>query len=250
MHIVTDAVVLRAYEGGRNSRLLILLTREHGRIAAVARGAGSLKSALCAASGQFCYASFVLFRNADKYVVDSADIKELFYELREDVTRLAAAQYMAEVCGELAREEEPDEALLRILLNSLYALCKLNLSPALCKAVFELKAAAAEGYQPDLSACAVCGGEPAGGVSVDALEGIMRCAGCAPAGGTGIRLSGEALGTLREVFSLPVERMFSFSASGAVMGEIAFFAERYLLMQTELRPKTLSFFNTLLQGDL
>lgn len=234
MHIKTDAIVLRAYDNGKNSKLLLLLTREHGRLAVTARGAGSLKSALCAASGQFCYASFVLFRNADRYVVDSADIKELFFELRNDVTALACAQYMAEIAGAVAQEGEGDEELLRVLLNCLYAMAKLKLSPALCKCVFELRVAACEGYMPDL--------EREGAVGIDLVQGQA----VQTRGDTVFLLSQTALETLGELFSLPTERIFSFSASPETQAELAGFAERYLLAQTDLRPKTLEFLKTIL----
>lgn len=234
MHIKTDAIVLRAYDNGKNSKLLLLLTREHGRVAAVARGAVSLKSALCAASGQFCYASFVLFKQADRYVVDSADIKELFFELRNDVTALACAQYMAEITAAVAQEGEGDEELLRVLLNCLYAMTKLKLSPALCKCVFELRVSACEGYMPDL--------ECEGAVGVDFVQGMA----VPMHGETVISLSSTALDTLRDIFFLPIERIFSFSASPQTQAELAIFAERYLLSQTDLRPKTLEFLRTLL----
>jgi len=234
MHIKTDAIVLRTYDNGKNSKLLLLLTHEHGRLAAVARGAASLKSALCAASGQFCYASFVLFQQADRYVVDSADIKELFFELRNDVTALACAQYMAEIAAAVAQEGEGDEELLRVLLNSLYAMTKLKLSPALCKCVFELRVAACEGYMPDL-AC-----EDA--VGVDFVQGMA----VPTLGETVVPLSPTALTTLSEIFFLPIERIFSFAATPETQAELAAFAERYLLSQTDLRPKTLEFLRTLL----
>lgn len=233
MHIKTDAIVLRAYDNGKNSKLLLLLTREQGRLAAVARGAGSLKSALCAASGQFCYASFVLFKNADRYVVDSADIKELFFELRNDVTALACAQYMAEIADAVAQEGEPNEELLRVLLNCLYALAKLKLAPALCKCVYELRVAACEGYMPDL--------DDAQAVGVDLVQGQAVASGEAV-----YPLSQTALDRLREIFRLPVERIFSFAASPETQAELAGFSERYLLAQTDLRPKTLDFLKTLL----
>lgn len=234
MHIKTDAIVLRAYDNGKNSKLLLLLTREHGRLAASARGAGSLKSALCAASGQFCYASFVLFKNADRYVVDSADIKELFFDLRHDVTALACAQYMAEIAGAVAQEGEGDEDLLRVLLNCLYALSKLKVSPALCKCVFELRVAACEGYMPDLDC------ESAVGIDLVQGQAVQT------AGETVIPLSQTALETLSEIFFLPIERIFSFAATPETQAELAAFAERYLLAQTDLRPKTIEFLKTLL----
>ncbi len=242
MHIKTDAIVLRSYDNGKNSKLLLLLTRDMGRIAVTARGAGSLKSALCAASGQFCYASFVLFKNADRYIVESADIKELFFELRNDVTALATAQYMAEVAGEIAQEEERDEDLLRILLNALYGLAKLKLSPKLCKCVFELKAVACEGYTPELAECLVCGSDE--GVAIDIMQGQILCR--EHKDESAMPLTKEAIACLDEIFSLPIERMFSFSASAETQAQITAFSQAYLLAQTDLAPKTLSFLKTLL----
>ena len=234
MHIKTDAIVLRAYDNGKNSKLLLLLTREYGRLAVTARGAGSLKSALCAASGQFCYASFVLFKNADRYTVESADIKELFFELRNDVSVLACAQYMAEIAAAVAQEGEGDEELLRVLLNCLYGMAKLKLAPALCKLVFELRVTACEGYLPDLDC--------EGAVGVDFVQGQA----VASLGETVFALSAAALETLEEILMLPTERIFSFSASPQTQVQLSGFAERYLLAQTDLRPKTLEFLKTVL----
>lgn len=234
MHIKTDAIVLRAYDNGKNSKLLLLLTREYGRLAVTARGAGSLKSALCAASGQFCYASFVLFKNADRYVVESADIKELFFELRQDVAALACAQYMAELAGAVAQEGEGDEELLRVLLNCLYGMAKLKLAPALCKCVFELRMALCEGYMPDLDCESPIG--------IDLVQGRA----VAEAGDTVFALSSAAIDTLAEILLLPTERIFSFAAAPETQAELAGFAQRYLLVQTDLHPKTLDFLNTVL----
>ncbi len=244
MHITTDAVVLRAYDNGKNSKLLLLLTREHGRIAAVARGAGSLRSVLCAASGQFCYASFSLTKNADQYFVDTAEVQELFFELRQDIVRLSAGQYMLECAGGLARENEGDEQLLRVLLNSLYALAKRRLDPSLCKAVFELKCIKISGYMPDISGCIACGMQPDGG-DIDFAQGRMGFEKCVRDKNRYF-LDGQALEVLGAVFAAPISRMFSFKVSGLVMGRLVDFAERYFLAQTELAPKTLSFFKSLL----
>lgn len=44
--------------------------------------------------------------------------------MRQDIDRLAAAQYFAQLSYELAAEEQPAPELLRLLLNTLHLLCK------------------------------------------------------------------------------------------------------------------------------
>lgn len=242
----TDGVVLKCADGGKNSKLLLLLTREQGLLPVLARGAASLKSPLCAPSAQFCYSSFVLFQSGERWLVNEASVKELFFDLRLELERLSAAQVIAELALGLCAETVPDEPLLRLVLNCFYALSSLKLPPALCKAVFECRAACIEGYAPDLDACAVCGRESASG-KLDTVGGRLFCPDC-PAPATAIPLSEQALALLRRIGDLPDEKLFSFSASGAALRELYFAAERYLLDQTDLHPRSLKFFRSI-QGE-
>ena len=47
--------------------------------------------------------------------------------------KLALCSYFAEVAEAVAEEGRPDQALLSLLLNSIYALDRLNKPPALVK---------------------------------------------------------------------------------------------------------------------
>lgn len=245
MHLSVDGVVLRAYDHGKNSKLLTLLTRQQGKLTVVARGAKSLKSALFGSSNPFTYAEFILFKNNETYFVDSADTQEIFFELRNDIVNLSAAQYFLEVCYHLARENQPEEELLRVLLNSLYALSKLQTEAPFAKAVFETKVVEISGFMPDIAACALCEAQEAG--YVDLTQGKITCINCAqkpPAGSVFIDKATQ--NALIHIYLSPIEKMFSFKITGQSKEIFQSFAEKYLIAQTDLRLPTLDFYKSLL----
>ena len=93
MQIETDGVVLREQNTGENDRVITILTRTHGIVRAFAKGSRRLKSGSAAATQVFCYSRFVIFRGRDAYTVDDAEIKQMFYGLRDDLEKLTLAQY-------------------------------------------------------------------------------------------------------------------------------------------------------------
>lgn len=124
MNSTTKGLVIREQTTGENDRLVTLLTADHGLVRAFVRGGKQLKNRRAAATSLFCYGEFALYRGRDAYTVDSAAPIEVFFGLRQDIDRLAAAQYFAQLSYELAAEEQPAPELLRLLLNTLHLLCR------------------------------------------------------------------------------------------------------------------------------
>ena len=89
-----------------------------------------------------------LFDYRDKLTLNEAEPLELFWGMRSDVDKLALGSYFAEVTEAVAEEARPDQALLSLVLNSLYALDKLKKPLPLVKAAFELKLLCVAGYEP------------------------------------------------------------------------------------------------------
>lgn len=243
VHLSVDGIVLQARDYGRGSKLLTLLTRQKGKLTATAQGAGSLKSRLKACAAPFTYSTFMLFKNGDRYSVDSAEVHELFYGLTKEIERLTLGQYFLEVCARVAREETEEEELLRLLLNSLYLLSRDG-DPAHVKLVFELRCAAVCGFMPDFESCSVCGERRAGWL--DVRTGRLVCAQCEPRPAPdGFYMDEAALDALRHVFYAPLPKIFSFHLSGAAKEQIGRFAERFLLEQTDEKFSTLEFYHSL-----
>ena len=124
MRRTTKGLVIREQTIGESDRLVTLLTADFGLVKAFVRRAKQIKSRMNSATTLFAYSDFSLYKSKDAFVVDDAVPAEVFFGLRKDIDRLTLAQYFAQLAYEMSAEEQPEEELLRLTLNSLHLLCK------------------------------------------------------------------------------------------------------------------------------
>ena len=178
MQIETEGLVIREGSVGESDRLVTLLTKDEGVLRAFARRAKTVRSAQNSGTQLLCYSEFSIFKGREKYSINEARPKEIFFGLREDIGRLALAQYFCELSGLLAPEGSPAGEYLRLVLNSLHFLSK-NLRPEpLLKAVTEMRMLAFSGYMPDLVCCAECACYEADVMWFLPDDGILLCGDC------------------------------------------------------------------------
>ena len=101
MQLVTPGLVLREVKVGESDRILTILTPEHGLISASAKGSLRLKSKLFSACGLFCYSEFTLFAGKSMYMVDDAQVKQVFFGLPKSLEGMALAMNLAEIAQTL-----------------------------------------------------------------------------------------------------------------------------------------------------
>ncbi len=243
----TDALVIRELAHGEHDKILTLLSPERGKITAIAKGARSLRSKLLGSARAFTWANFELHRKGDLCWVRDASVIEPFAQLEKDVEDMYLAQYFADVCCELSGEGVPAGEILRLTLNSYYAVCRKLFDKAKIKAVFEFRAAVTAGYMPDLAACEKCGKTKAENFYLDVMNGDIKCSECvfssfsAPPRDDGttdadgartilLPLSPAVLAAMRYVEQADAARVFSFELrSAGEMRDFAHICETYLL---------------------
>ena len=169
-------LVIRTVDIRETDRLITIFTEEMGVVSAMARGARSLKSRKMSSTMQFCYSDFVLYMQGDKYWIKEASLIESFFNIRETIEGLALASYIAEVLSDVTIAEA-DNDLLRLSLNSLYAISSGKYELDKIKAVFEMRAASILGFMPDVISCSRCG-EKNGEFFFDIMEGGIECKKC------------------------------------------------------------------------
>lgn len=201
MDVVTDGIVLKARPYGERDMILTLLTPERGRITVLARSVGKNKKQSVLYAQNFVFSHYVLFKGKGMYVVDSAEVAEAFYGLRQDISRLALAQYFADVAGK-SGEETDAVALCSLLLNSLYLLSATELDERLIKLVFETKYCMIEGFFPPVG-CVRCGKEP----SKWSFRDGFCCDGC----GDGYPITPGMVSALRHIAESDGKKAYLFS---------------------------------------
>lgn len=240
MFNTTKALVLREVRYKEADRMLTLLTFSDGKLTAKARGALRRSSCTAAATQQLTYSELTLFGNRGKWTVNEGTVLEGFDGLRTDIEAFSLGCYFAECLEAMSIEDEPDEALLQLGLNSLYALSRALYDRRLVKAAFELRLMCLSGYAPDLSSCASCGEEPAEPL-LGLEDGRVYCARC-PHPGNMLVLGGEVLEAMRYIASAPAKKLFSFTLAEDGLDRLSRVTEQYLLRQSERRFGTLSYY--------
>ena len=245
--MVTRGVVLRRTETKEADYILTVLTAELGRLTVIARGARRAKSRLTAACELFAFSELVLYRRGEWTYLDEAATVSLFDGVRRDVERLALASYLAELTESVTAEDLPGGEALTLLLNMLYALDALpDRDPELIRAVFELRLLSRVGYEPLVSACAVCGATAPLSPLFDPREGVVMCAACAgDAKRELLPLDPGSLAAMRHVTLCEGKRLLSFRLAGESMRRFSRACERFTAAQLDRRFRTLDFYKSL-----
>lgn len=245
MSITTDALVLKVNDIGESDRVVTLLTADYGVIRAFANRAKKINSKIQAATQTLCYGQFSIYTGKDSYIIDSAEAKEVFFGLRQDIELLALGHYFCSLAMEFIPEGEPAPETLRVILNSLSFLQNGKRSKNFIKAVTELKLITLAGFSPDLSACALCSENPAGEVSFDTVSGRFYCH---RHNRSGEVITPGVLTAMRHVVANPINRIYSFALSPNDEILFAKVSELFLLNQTHKSYKALDFYKTV-SGD-
>ncbi len=180
-----DAVVLRVQKLGEADRIITLLTRQHGRVRAAAKGVRRTTSRFGARLEPFGHIDVQLAEGRSLHVVSQVEGIALYgKQLVDDYPRYTTASAIAETAERLTPEEhEPSLRLYLLTLGALRALAFGEHPSTLVLDGYLLRAMAIAGWAPALVDCAVCGNRgPHAAFSVPA--GGSVCGNCRPAGAT------------------------------------------------------------------
>lgn len=269
MLITVNGLVTRSYPSGDHDRVIHLITEDRGRLSVMVKGGNSKRGSHSAACTQlFTYGNYELYSgDGDLYWYRGGSVLNSFYNLTAELSRMALATYLCDVASELTAKDmvgEETSALLRMLLNSLYSLNKGAHSPSIVKGVFELRAAAGMGYQPNLVGCSDCGQGYPEEAYFDILNGCFICGECQTRRNRragfdhsleelGERsvicpISSSVLAAMRYALTAPDAKIFSFSLSDPEEERsFAHAAESFLLHNLERDFETLAFYRSVVK---
>ena len=241
-----NALVLREAKYKEADRILTLLTAERGILTAKARGALRKTSKTAAATQQLTYSELTVFENSGRITVNEATVKEPFEGLRKNFEAYALGCYFAEAAETLARVEIPEPELLRLMLNSLYALSCGLYSRSHIKAAFELRLASVLGYAPDLTKCIVCGKPNPENPTIGIATGHLCCRECRNADvGITDYLTPGALTAMRHIVSAPPKQFLAFDLEEASEPYLCRACEDYLAEHSSRRFSTLDYYKSI-----
>jgi len=242
MFKTVKALVLREVRYKEADRILTIFTDTDGKMTVKARGALRKSSRTAAATQQLVYGELTLFGNRGRWTVNEAALLESFKGLREDIENYALGCYVAECLDAFSMEDETDAALLQLGLNTLYALSNKLYPAAHIKAAFEMRLMCISGYEPDLSACPVCGCREPESPVLNIEGGSIGCRRCCPGG---VVLCEDSLKALRYIATANPKQIFSFKIEGDSAKRLYTACESFLLRNAERGFSTLDYWKSI-----
>jgi DNA repair protein RecO (recombination protein O) len=187
-----QAVVVRTHKLGEADRIVVLLTAEHGKVRAIAKGVRKTKSRFGGRLEPLTHVSLLLYQGRELDIVSQAETIDPTRPLMDDLDRLTQGLALLEAVDRLTPDREPVPDLYRMLVGALRTLA--TRPSELVVPAFFWKVLASEGLRPELDRCVRCGTDgPL--VAFDLDEGGTLCRTCRQ----GVPLSPDALALLRQI---------------------------------------------------
>ena len=242
MRTKVKGLVVREKPNGENAKLLTVLTDTCGLITVNARGVRKISAAYLKSAQVFAFSDMLLYEKNGFRTLTEASLITDFYALREDLCAYSLACYICEAASAFAVPGEESSGILRLALNTLYALENKSYDEAQIKAAFELKLCAEGGFLPDITACGSCGEALSGARVFDLRSGIALCGGCVAEGGETLLLSEPVCRAAAHIAGADMQKFMSFRISGGDLAVLAELAEKYLKICAERDFNTLNFY--------
>lgn len=225
-----QGIVLRSYPFGEADRVVVLLSPNHGKLRAVAKGVRKTTSRFGGRLEPFTHVDLVLYEGRNLDTITQVSVIDVFPHLREDLDRVLAAGTMVEAVDAVTEEGEGAARAFLLLQRGLRAL-EAGPRHADLLTAFLLKVADVVGVAPALGECAGCGTRDEATWFSFAAGGAL-CERCRVAGAVVLRagltayLAALAAADLAEL--PPADPSFSGEALGVTRRFLEYHLERRL----------------------
>lgn len=237
-----EAVVLRAMDSGNGDKLMLLYSKELGKIKAMAHGAAKPTSRKRGAVQLFSHSRFLISRGRELDTISQGELIEIFPFLWDNLKLLAQASYLAELVDAFTQEGEANGRLFAMLLHTLHSLTEDD--GELLVRIFEMRLIAWSGFLPALEHCANCQGPVNGRITFSPAFGGVLCEKCRETDPAAILLSRGALENMKLLLAWPVEKLRRLKIDQSAANQIKQALQGYIRYTLEKDLKSAVFANT------
>lgn len=246
-YVKTNGIVIKEVNTGEADKIITIFSRNQGKISAHAKGARRPRSKFVACTQLLCYSDFMLFKGRDMFSINSCEVIEPFYEVRNDIVRLTYSAHLIDIVNDVVQENQPSSRVLQLLLNTLYMLTKTDRQPELLARIFEIRLMAILGYAPFVKGCMVCGDGEADNFLFSFKNCGLVCTRkeCVSKDPYARNIMSGTVRALCHIVYSRMDQLFNFNVSEAVLSELSYISRRYLRERLEKDYTKLDFLKEL-----
>ncbi|HIX71549.1 MAG TPA: DNA repair protein RecO [Candidatus Anaerobutyricum stercoripullorum] len=256
--IKVTGIVLSVYPIGENDRRLTILTKERGKIQVFARGCRKPNHPLFGVTQPLIYCEFMITEGRQFNYLNSAEGRNYFPHLKEDLEDIYYSTYFAELAEYFTVEGLDERNILNLLFVTFVAMEKKKVPLPLIRRIYELKILQYYGIGMEVFRCISCG-KTEGLDTLSFEAGGVLCHACAQGGGqqsgsnaayeggyapgggdssaggaySSTHLDPAVLYALQYVLSIPLQRLYSFVLKEEVFLEFQWIVKHFFRIHVE-----------------
>lgn len=238
-----EGIVLKSRSYGESNKIVTLMTREAGKIAAMARGAKKPASRLAGVTQTFMHGMYIISRTTGMGTLQQGEHLSSMRHIQTDIVATAYASYIVELVDRLVEEGRAEPFAFDVLLQALTAIEEEYDPEAICLFV-DWKMLPYAGVQPILHQCASCGAVE-GEFAFSFAQGGFLCHSCFSVDPYIIRLSPKQLKLIRMFYTVPIEQIGKLDLKKETKNFIKMIVTTIYEEQTGIRLKSRSFIEQL-----
>lgn len=236
-----EGIVLSTTDYKETSKILNVLTKEHGLIGIMSKGCKSLKSPNRVCSSTFTYGVFNIYYKKDKLsTLVSCDILDYFKNIRTDIEKVSYLNYLCSLTKNVLKQEKNDN-IYNILISGIKKI-EEGLNPLVITNIIELKYLDYLGVPVNLDECVVCGSNKV--INLSIYHGGYVCASCNQNANI---VDPKTIKMLRMYYYVDISKITSLSISDKVINEINTFLNVYYEHNTGLYLKSKKFLESVMK---
>lgn len=234
-----EGIIIKDASYSETSKLLTLITKEHGIINLLAKGAKTLKSPLRSTTTKLTHGYFnIIYKENKLSTLKEVDTIDYYKNIKKDINKISYATYILELVEQVIKQTNNEE----VFDNLIASLKKIeaNMNPLVITNILELKCLDYLGVMPILDCCSVCGNENI--ITISADQGGYLCKNCRK---EETIVDEKTIKLIRMFYYVDINKIEKLEISKKISEEINYFLNSYYERYTGLYLKSKKFIEKL-----
>lgn len=243
----TEGIVLRFYDYGDTSRIVVFMTRDFGKLKVMAKGAKGNRSPFAGRLELFqvLKIQFYHYPDRDLHTLKETEVVQMFPSFHEKLIAFAAANFLSELVQLSVHGEDTEGTLYRPLIAALAAVGGDG-DWELALRWFETKVLQELGAMPRLRHCAICNRELTESPRLSPSHAGLVCSQCVPGDSRSLPISSNVTGMIHFLSQVPIQKTETIKLTQLQRIELKKVLRNFLDFTLERKLKSSEFLDKLL----
>lgn len=241
--ITTESYFLRKIPFRETSWIVTCLTRSHGKVKGIVKGARKWKSPWLSACELLTYAQIVFYEKtkSNLHLITDISVLKSNERIRSRLSTLVHGSYFAELMDALLEENDPQEPLFDLLHATVALIEKANVVPQVLARAFEIKALELAGFLPRSAGCMQCRAREAAKFFFSPSQGGILCERCHAQVRGGFVITGASLRVMNQFSTSKLDSVQTLELTPQVNQELEQIARQFIERRIDKRLRSWHF---------